>query len=302
MNTQRRAELYLLIVTAIWGSTFVVGKALLEENSPLFYTGVRFLFSALVLVLIFRKRLLTIPSSTAWKGGVLGLLLFGGFTVQTVGLQYTTSSKSAFFTGLLVVLTPVVYVASQHILRLRRKALRVGNILGVAAAALGLYLLTASAGSEFNSGDALTLICAFLFALYIVYLDSASSEPDKLQLTYVQFIFCGTLGIISALLLEHIRVSMSAVSLGSFLYLAIVATIIAMWVQNRYQGETSPTRAAVIFSLEPVTAAVFGYFIRGEVLGTVGIIGGCTVLLGVLVSEVSDEIPLLKISLTREQE
>lgn len=299
LSRQQRAELLLISVTAIWGSTFVVGKVLLEENSPLFYSGTRFLASGLILLAIFRGRLVRIPRSTIVKGSILGIFLFIGFAFQTVGLKYTTASKSAFFTGLLVVLTPIVHAVVQRIFGLPRKILRLGNLIGVACVACGLYLLTSPAGAEFNYGDSLTLVCAFMFAFYIVYLDWASSEPDKLQLTYVQFIFCGLAGILTAVGFETIEVSWSARSVISFSYLAIFATIIAMWVQNRFQGETTPTRAAVIFSLEPVIAAVFGYLVRGENVGTAGVIGGAIMLAGVLLSEFSEGVPVLRMMLAR---
>ena len=225
---------------------------------------------------------------------MLGLLLYVGFAVQTVGQTYTTASKSAFFTGLLVVLTPIVHYIVQHVFHLPRRTLKVGNILGVLFAATGLYLLTSPSGSNFNIGDGLTIICAVMFACYIVYLDFASNEPDKLQLTFVQFILCGGLGLVSALLFENMRFVPTPGTIASLLYLTIFATIIAMWVQNRYQGDTTPTRAAVIFSMEPVIAATFAYFVRDEIIGTIGVVGAAGIVLGVLFSELSDEIPILK--------
>jgi len=176
----------------------------------------------------------------------------------------------------------------------------IGNIIGVVLAALGLYLMTAPSGGGFNIGDALTLVCALCFAIYIVYLDFASSEPDKLQLTYVQFILCGILGLISAWMFEDIKMEFTQDFVWSVLYLTIFATVISMWVQNRFQGETTPTRAAVIFSLEPVIAAVFAYYVRNEIIGIVGIVGGGFIMIGLLLSEFSDYIPGLKKSLTSE--
>jgi len=259
----------------------------------MFYTGVRFLLAAGILLAFFFRRMIKIPGSTLRKGAVLGILVFGGFTVQTVGLQYTTASKSAFFTGLLVVLTPIMYYFLQPVLKLERKSLRIGNLVGVLSAATGLYLLTSPTGSGFNKGDALTLVCAPLFAFYIVYLDFASVEPDKVQLTFVQFVLCGVLGFLSAVFFENIRIDYTSQSLFSLLYLTVFATVISMWVQNRFQGDTTPTRAAVIFSMEPVVAGILAYMVRGEILGTAGIAGAGIIVGGVLVSEFSDEIPLL---------
>lgn len=234
-----------------------------------------------------------IPLSTMLKGSVLGVLLYFGFALQTIGLQYTTASKSAFITGMLVVLTPIVHFSIQHVLKMQRKQLRYGNIAGVIFSAIGLYLLTSPRGSEFNIGDAMTLGCAFLFAIYIVYLDFASSERDKLQLTYVQFLICGIFGLISAWIFEESKIIFSAEFIASLLYLTIFATIIAMWVQNQFQGDTTPTRVAVIFSVEPVIAGIFAYFIRGENIGVAGIIGGGIIIAGLFISEFCERIPLL---------
>jgi drug/metabolite transporter (DMT)-like permease len=290
------------MVTIVWGSTFVISKSLLDLVSPLYYTGIRFLLAATILLVFYFRRMINIPTSTMKKGAVLGLLLYFGFAFQTIGIMYTTASKSAFFTGMLVPLTPIVHYITQHYLKLERKALLVGNILGVVCAAFGLYLLTSPSGSGFNVGDGLTLICAAMFAFYIVYLDFASVEPDKLQLTFVQFVLCGALGMISAVFFEDIRLEFNAEFISSLLYLTIFATVIAMWVQNRFQGDTSPTRAAVIFSMEPVVAGVCAYYFRGENIGTAGVIGACIIMVGLLLSEFSDEIPLLKSSIISADE
>lgn len=294
MTKQYRAELYMAAVTFIWGSTFVISKSLLDYTTPLAYTALRFFLSAAIVLILFYKRVSLIPLSTMLKGTVLGIFLFFGFALQTVGLQYTTASKSAFFTGMLVVLTPIVHFTVQHFLNMEKKPLRTGNIIGVIFAAFGLFLLTSPEGSSFNYGDALTLGCAVLFALYIVYLDFASSEPDKLQLTYIQFLVCGILGLISAILFENSHIVFSWQFISGLLYLTIFATIISMWVQNQFQGDTTPTRAALIFALEPVIAAVFAYYFRNEIIGIVGALGGAIILLGLLVSEFSDNLPFLK--------
>jgi drug/metabolite transporter (DMT)-like permease len=299
LTTQRRAELLLLAITVVWGSTFVITKGLLEENSPYFYSGIRFLIAAALVFVLFPKRCLRISASTVRHGVVLGFLLYVGFVLQTVGIKYTTSSKAAFFTGMLVPLTPILHFAGQKLFHLSKKALTVGNIIGVLLAAVGLYLLTSPGGAGFNLGDALNLGCAFFFAAFIVYLDTVPAETDKLQMTFIQFLSCGLIGIVFAFPVEEIRVSFSSDTIIGFSYLVIFATVITMWTQNRFQGDTTPTRAAVIFSLEPVVAAILGYFVRNEVLGTVGIIGAAVIFLGLILSETSDNIPVLRYNVER---
>ena len=292
ISKQRRAELLLLSVTVIWGSTFAISKFVLLYSTPLIYMSIRFFLAAGIVLVLFYKRVSVIPLSTYRKGSILGIILFLGFALQTVGLQYTTASKSAFITGLMVVLTPIVHTAVQRIIKMKPKPLRVGNIVGVVCSVAGLYMLTTPKGSSFTIGDAMNLGCAFFFACYIVYLDFASDEPDKLQLTYVQFWVCGILGLVSAWLLEDIRITFTGDLIVYILYLTVFATIIAMWVQNQVQGDTTPTRAAVIFSIESVLASIFAYFMLGEILGTMGAVGASVILVGMIISEFSDEIPL----------
>jgi drug/metabolite transporter (DMT)-like permease len=202
---------------------------------------------------------------------------------------------------MLVPLTPIVHYAGQHFFHFRKRALKVGNIVGVLCAAGGLYLLTSPAGASFNLGDALNLACAIFFAVFIVYLDTVPAETDKLQMTFIQFLVCGAAGMIVAIVAEDITVTYTAETLAGFLYLTIFATVITMWIQNRFQADTTPTRAAVIFAMEPVVAAVLAYFVRDEIIGTTGVIGGAVILAGLLLSEFSDEIPMLRVGVGKSE-
>ncbi|MBI3194142.1 MAG: DMT family transporter [Ignavibacteriae bacterium] len=287
MSKQPKAEFLLFLTTFVWGSTFVVVKGSLDDASPLFFITLRFLLSSAILFLIFYKKIRSMTTSVLKSGIILGLFLYFGFAVQTVGLQYTTASKSAFFTGMLVVFTPIV----QFFVEKRLPML--GNIMGVILSAVGLFLLTSPEGSAFNIGDALTLLCAVSFGFYIVYLDVVSQRDDRDILTFMQLFVCAILGITSALLFEDIRFSYNSDLISSLLYLTIFATILTTWIQNRFQGDTTPTRAAVIFTLEPVIAATFAYYVRDEVLGTVGLIGAAIIIIGLFVSEFSGFIPFL---------
>ena len=298
LTPQRRAEILLLLLTVIWGSTFVIVKSVLDENSPLWYTAFRWILSTLILGLVFLRRVRNVSRKTLVRGSILGLLLYVGFVLQTVGLETTTASKGAFLTGMLVVFTPIVHYIAQHFLHLGKKSLKVGNVFGVVCAAAGLYLMMSPAGSQFVVGDGLTLIAAFLFACYIVYLDYVSDEPEKMQLAFVRFALCALVGVVLAAGLEVPKVTLSRDFILALFYLTVFATIIAMAVQIRYQGDTTPTRAAVIFSLEPVLAGIFAYFVRGEIIGTLGVIGGAIIIVGLLLSEFSDAVPILDKSIT----
>lgn len=281
MSSRTRAELLLLSITLIWGSTFVTSKYLLDSISPLIFIGVRFSVATVLFALIFPRKIVAAPRNAWIKGGILGVLLFIGFATQTIGLQYTGATKSAFITGMMVVFTPICQ------LLIERRAPKTGNIVGILLVTAGLYFLTSPGGSEFNLGDGLNLICAVTFGFYIVYLDVFSKEIDAVHLIMAQFITCTVLGLASGFAFEAIRFVPSVEGTLALLYLIVFATIIALFVQNRYQKDTTPTRSAVIFSIEPVLAAGFAYVLLGEVLGALGMFGGALIVGGVLVSELS---------------
>ncbi len=296
MNKQHKAEIILLSLTVIWGGTFAIVKGALNDTSPLFFIGVRFLLAAAILILIFNKKIKGITLVEIQKGSILGILLFFGFATQTIGLQFTTASKAAFLTGTMVIFTPIF----QFIME--KKAPRLGNILGVLIVTAGLYLLTSPKGAEFNFGDGLNLVCAIVFAVYIVYLDMATQEGDPLRLTFVQILTNGLISMFAALLIEDIFIRLTSNLVLSFSYLVILATILTLYLSTKWQKETTPTRAAVIYTIEPVFAAVIAYLLLSEIIGSLGIIGGAVIIFGLLISEISDAVPVLNISLNLKEE
>ncbi|MFN0158246.1 MAG: DMT family transporter [Bacteroidota bacterium] len=285
MTSKARAELILLATTIVWGSTFVVVKIGLEEFSAFLFVAIRFLLAALFFLLFFRKKIFPMSASVARKGSLLGLLLFIGFITQTIGLNHTTASKSAFITGMMVALVPLLQIF------ITRKPPKVGNIVGILLVVIGLLFLTSPEESAFNFGDAITIVCAVAFAVYIVYLDVVSREMTALQLTFLQIASNAVLATIGVFVFESVAFNTSFNAIAALLYLTIFATIITVFVQTNYQKDTTPTRAVIIFSIEPVIASVLAYFFLGEVLGPLGLLGGGLIVGGVLVSELSDSIP-----------
>jgi drug/metabolite transporter (DMT)-like permease len=273
--------------TFIWGGTFAVVKLGMEDVSPILLIAVRFLVASLVLLLIARRKIFPIPGPAVQKGTLLGLFLFLGFVTQNIGLTITTASKSAFITGMMVLFVPML----QYVIE--RKAPKLGNVIGVVIVAAGLWLLTAPEGSAFNSGDALTLVCSILFAIYIVYLDVVSKEMTTEHLLFLQLSSIAIFSSVTVLIFETPRFVVTTQSLLTMGYLTFLATLLTTWVQTRYQKETTPTRAVVIFSVEPVIASGVAYLLLGETLGVLGLFGGMLILAGVLLSELSDSIPIL---------
>ncbi len=284
MTSRTRAELYLLSLTIVWGSTFVLTKFILENASPFAYISIRFTIASILFALLFFQRLRIISKDAIVKGTILGILLFIGFVLQTVGLKYTTASKSAFITGLMVVFTPLFQLI------IERRAPKIGNIIGVILVAIGLFFLTSPKGSEFNVGDALTLACAVSFSLYTVYLSIYGEKHDPAHLTFMQFISTALFSILFVSFWETAYINININFVMLIIYLAVFPTVVALYLMAKYQKFSTPTRSAVIYSLEPPFAALFAFLIIGEQIGIGGIIGGIFILLGLIISELSDAI------------
>lgn len=272
-------------MTLIWGGTFPIVKLAMAFVSPVLLVAIRFSLATLILLLFFRKRIFPLPPGAVAKGSVLALFLFLGFVAQNIGLTVTTASKSAFITGLMVLFVPLLQFV------IERRPPKIGNIAGIVVVVGGLWLLTSPDGAALNSGDALTLVCAVLFAVYIVYLDVISRDMSALQLLFMQMAATTVYAAIATVGFEQVYVVYDTTAVAGILYLTLGATLLTTYVQTRYQKETTPTRAVVIFSIEPVVAAVLSYFILGEVLGAAGVAGGALIIGGVLLSELSDALP-----------
>lgn len=284
MNTRTKAELILFSTTFIWGSTFVVAKGVSEFVSPTFYIFLRFGIGAVIFPLLFLKQLKGINRRTLKKGVILGGMLGVGVILQNIGIYSTTASKAAFITGLMVIFTPI----AQFILE--RRPPNLFNGIGIVIVTSGLYLLTSPAGSGINVGDILVLISAMIFGVFIVYLDIFSKGENPFQLSFIQI--AGTsLVAVAFLPFEPFHFSPdSNLFYLLLLYMGFFATVVTTFSQTRFQKDTTPTRAVIIFTVEPVIASVLAYFFLHEVLGTAGILGGVMIISGILVSEFSEGI------------
>lgn len=276
-----RADLILLLITLIWGSTFVIVKNVLSSISPMFFQGYRFAFASLVLVPFLWKNIRSFDKTTIKHGIILGIYLGVGFGLQTVGLQYTSASKSAFLTGMMVVLTPIFQLLLE-----RRRPTR-GNVIGIVLVTIGLFLLTAPTGSAFNIGDLMTIGCAIIFAVYIVYLDIYTKDAFRPENVFYQLLTTSALGFIGALIIEEPIFTAESSVLIAIVYLGLFASAIATFLQSKFQRDTTPTRAAIIFAMEPVVASIFAYFILQEVFTLPSLIGAASILSGLLVSELT---------------
>ncbi len=284
MSRSLKAHLLLVVVTFVWGVTFVQIKDVLSDVSPLLFNAVRMALAATALLLIFRKHL-RMTAAALRTGLWMGTLLWMGYEFQTTGLVHTTPSKSAFLTGVSVVLVPVFLAL------IWRKHINRWTSLGVLAAFAGLYLLTvpnAGTGGRFagvNRGDALTLGCAVAFGFQIIFMGRAMRSHPFQQIATLQACVAAVLMAASVPLLEKPHVVWSPRVVIAILVTGLLATAAAFTIQAWAQQFTPPTHTALIFVLEPVFAWASSYLLLGERLGTRASLGALLIVAGVLLSE-----------------
>ncbi|SHI89286.1 Permease of the drug/metabolite transporter (DMT) superfamily [Geosporobacter subterraneus DSM 17957] len=288
MKKQHQADLALLLVTLAWGISFILTKNTLDTLSTFNFLSIRFIISALTSALIFYKRMLKLDRQTLKYGLLIGVIMFLGYATQTLGLNYTTASKSGFITGFSVVIVPIF---SALVLK---KAPKPAAILGVVFAIVGLGLLTLDNNLSLNMGDLYTLIGAFCFAFHIITVSKYAVKVDAINLAILQIGVVGVLSGIISLLFEAPVIPTGAGVWGSILFLSFVCTSGAFIIQNTAQKYTTATHTALIFSGEPVFSAMFAYLLAGEVLTGRGIIGSILILSGMLAAELDINLPFWK--------
>jgi drug/metabolite transporter (DMT)-like permease len=277
------ADLALLVLTLAWGTTFLLVKNALAGTSAGVFLLLRFGVAAAAIAPVVALRRDRVTRGALRDGVLLGLAMFAGFALQTIGLRFTTPARSGFLTGLAVLIVPFL---ARFLLRRRVHA---AAWVGVALAVAGLLMLTRPFGdgiaAAVRTGDLFTLGCAVAYAFQIIYTSEWSPRHPLALLTLVQV---GTTLALSVLFLpfEPVRLAASPALLGTVLYTGLCMTALAFFVQNWAQRHTTAVRTALIFSLEPVAAALFSHLVGGEPLVALDWAGGALIVLGVLAGEV----------------
>ncbi|WP_337872766.1 DMT family transporter [Ignavibacterium sp.] len=288
-------ESALLLNTLIWGGTFALIKNALTDISPLLFLGIRFFIAAMLLYPFIHYTLKKMDKNTFIAGSVLGIFYFLGFATQTVGLNFTTATKSGFITGTFVVIIPILQTI------IERKKPKWYNIVSIVFVMIGLVFLSSRGdnlfqfinelGSDFNIGDFLTLLCAILFAFQVVYVDVFTKKYDYMPMVFIQLVITGLGGflgsvILSGVGLEIIKFTLNTNVVFAIVYTSVFASIIATILQLKFQKVVTPTKAGIIYSFEPIMAALLAFFILGEKISKFGMFGGVFILIGLLLSEI----------------
>jgi drug/metabolite transporter (DMT)-like permease len=272
------AEAALVGAALLYGVTFPLVHDALADITPFAYLVGRFGIATLLLAPVTIPALRTRGQERRMlvrAGLVAGVILFGGYATQTVGLQYTSPSTSAFLTGLYVIITPVIESA------ISRRIPRPPVLVGIVVATVGLYLLT-GANVHLGKGELFTLACAVLFAWHIVYIGAYTHVLAPLQFGSLQI---GAVALLSVAPAAGQGVgSLSALAVFAVVFTGIACSAIALPLQLWGQQRIPATRAALILLAEPVFAGIAGY-VNGERLGAEQLAGAAAIMAGILVSE-----------------
>jgi len=246
------------------------------------FLALRFILAFILLVTLAWNSIRTIRRGTVWYGCLLGLFLFIGYSGQTVGLKYTTSSNAAFITGVSVVLVPILYAL------INRKKPELSTILTVLGALLGLYLMSFPDNNlSLSRGDFLVLIGAFGFALHIILVDRYSHQHDAVAITSIQILFVGIVSLFIGVASEGWPGRLTLTVASAILITSLFATSLAFLLMNALQKYSTPTRFAVVLTAEPVFAAIAAYLWIGETLTTRAYVGAGIILLSMLISVIT---------------
>ena len=250
----------MFFATLVWGTTFVIMKDTLDDVKPLFLLAVRFTIGAVLLALVCIPRFKKLDGAYLAHGALMGVMLCFGYIVQTYGLSLTTPGKNAFLTAVYCVLVPFIYWITD------KKRPDGYNITAAVVCLAGVGMLSLAPGSMggVNLGDLLTLGGGLLYAFHIVVVKHATEKRDDIiLLTCIQFATAAVICIAGTLIFEGRPVMPTGRPVFSLLYLGVMATTVALFLQNWGQGRVPPSPAAVILSFEALFGAaismIFGY-------------------------------------------
>lgn len=281
MTKARIAELGLILVAIIWGSGFVGTQLALDGGlTPLQLMTLRFFIGAILINLIFFKQIKKdMNLDIIKKGCILGFFLFLAFTVQTIGIVYTTPSKNAFITATNVVIVPFI-----GLLLYRRKVDKI-SIISSIMTLIGIGILSLEADFSVNLGDFLTLICAFGFAFHIFYTSEFASKYNPVVLTSIQFTTAFVLSLITQVVIGEAQINAQIGGYLGALYQGVFSTTICFLVQTVSQRLVEGNKAAIILSTEAVFGTLFSVIILKEVITAKMILGSIIIFTSIIMAE-----------------
>lgn len=270
-----QADIMIIAAAGIWGASYSILKIGLEDMPMFFLLAWRFLIAAIMLAVIFNKKIRKIRWHEIKAGAFVGFLLFMGFATFSAGLRYTEAGRASFICGLLVVIVPII----NSILEKRLPQRNV--VIGVGLATFGLAFMSLY-DLHFHAADLMILISAFFYASHIVATGRYAKDIDGSVLVTVQLFLGGILFFILTFMFEPIPSSVSGQGIFAVLFLAVMASAFCLLLQTWAQRYAPPDHAAVLFTTEPVFGGLFAWIVLGEVMSGRALLGAALILAGML--------------------
>lgn len=271
-----RVTLILVLTTFLWGGSFVANKIGFREVPPVTFFFLRFLLATLIMGAVSLRRLSGFSRSILHKGVVVGIALAATNLSFVLGLAGTSASRAGFLNNLFVLIIPLLSFL------LWRERVDRWNLAGICLALAGLWLLARGGAAGFSRGDLLSTVCALFIAVHIIVVSRVLRDEDVYLVSLVQFATVAASGALLVLLLPTQPYRIGPVSAGALVYCAVFPTVICFTLQNTFQRYTTPTKAGLIYTLDPVWSMLGGMLLLGERLSRKEWLG-CVLIFGAVV-------------------
>jgi len=256
--TQGMVTFWLIVATLFWGGSFVFNKLAFREVPPVTFMFIRFSLATLIMALFCLRRIRGLNWSIIKKGGMVGLALGLANLCFVLGVNGTTVSRAGFLNNLFVLLIPLLCFL------LWRERVDRWTLAGILLALAGLWQLARGGVEGFNRGDLLSTLCALFIALHIIMVSRILRDEDVFLVTLTQFAAVAAMGALLVAVMPAATYRFGPVSVAALIYCALFPTIICFTLQNTFQRYTTPTKAGLIYTLDPVWSMMGGVFILGE--------------------------------------
>ena len=253
-----RVYFFLVLTTFFWGGSFLFTKIGVSTVPPQLFVLTRFILATLIMLLVCSRRLEKLDAGTLLRGMIVGVALGLTNLSFVFGIQGTSISRAGILNNLFVLFVPVItkIVWRDRIGRV--------NMAGIALAVAGIALLATSGGGGFNRGDIISTFCAFMIACHIISVSKVLKDDDVFLITLVQFATVSLIAGVATLLLPLPHFDVTTPAVISIIYCAIFPTVFCFTLQNIYQRYVTPTRAGLVYTLDPVWSLIAGYLVLGE--------------------------------------
>ncbi len=271
----------MMSVSLAWGSSYLLMKIGLDSISPFNLIALRFGIAFICMVPILLPRLREFTGAILTKGVLMGVLLFLLFTGLVYGVNHTTASTAGFLASTTVIIVPIL----ESILKRRFPSKSI--MLCILLTVIGLYLLTVKDTFALDRGSVYCLLAALFYAIYIVVLDRIAKNEDTIIISIIQLGVTSLLGALLMLYVETPTLPETPVQWGAIIGLGVICSAYGFVVQPIAQRYTSSERIGLIFSLEPVFAAILSYIFLHEILNVQGYIGAVLIFSGIVLSKIT---------------